>query len=204
MGWYSEVVFPRLCNLALGTADVAERRKSLLAHAAGDVLEIGFGTGLNLPFYPRPVRRLAAVDPNPGMSRLARRRHSASSIDITHHLADGEALPFDEQSFDCVVSTFTLCSVPDPARAMQEVFRVLKKEGRFLVLEHGESPDPLVLKWQRRLNWLQKRLAGGCHLDRPITALVSGQPFSAVQVEHSYSPGQPKTHGSLYSGTAMK
>lgn len=114
------------------------------------------------------------------------------------------ALPFDDQTFDCVVSTFTLCSIDDVQQALNEVYRVLRTGGRFLFLEHGLSPESGVGRWQRRLNWAQMRLAGGCHLDRDIRRLVTAQPFSPVEIDESYLEKTPRTHGYMYRGHATK
>ncbi len=201
MGFYRRYVFPWLCDFALDRPDVAVRRRALLENARGEVLEIGLGTGLNLPCYPKEVRRLVAVDPNLGTDRRARRRQALSGIEVERHAVSGEALPFSDGRFDCVVSTFTLCSIPAVAQALTEIRRVLKPGGQFLFLEHGLSPDPRVQKWQRRLNGLEQYLADGCHLDRDIAGLVRGH-FAAVAVETSYLPHTPPTHGFLYQGVA--
>jgi ubiquinone/menaquinone biosynthesis C-methylase UbiE len=198
VGFYSELIFPRLCDLLLNRPFVAEHRRNLLATACGEVLEIGFGTGLNLPHYPPHVRKVTTVDPNVGTYRRARRRIQQAGVEVDRRVLGGERLPFEDDTFDCVVSTFTLCSIEEVAQAVREVYRVLKPGGKFLFLEHGLSPEPKVQKWQRRLNWLQMRLAGGCHLDRGIRALVSAQPVTSVQVDEFYMEKTPKTHGYLY------
>src|SRR5262245_39889632 len=204
MGFYSRVIFPRLCDWALSQPFIAEQRRRLLAEAGGEILEIGFGTGLNLPNYPSSVREIAAVDPNVGMHRLAQRRIKQTGIEVEQHLLSGERLPFRESTFDCVVSTFTLCSVADPHQTLSEVFRVLKPTGRFLILEHGLSPEPDVEKWQRRLNWLQQWLGDGCHLDRNMQELVATEPFSSTDLDEFYLEKTPKTHGYIYRGSAVK
>jgi len=183
---------------------VAKHRRELLATTHGEVLEVGFGTGLNLPHYPAQVHRITTVDPSAGMHRLAQRRIRQSKIEVDQQLLSGERLPFEDDRFDCAVSTFTLCSISDVDQALGEVFRVLKPGGKFLFLEHGLSPEPSVQKWQRRLNWLELRLAGGCRLDRDMRKLVAARPFSAVEVDEFYLERTPKTHGYLYRGTACK
>jgi len=183
---------------------LVRHRRDLLTSAYGDVLEIGFGTGLNLPYYPERVHKLTAVDPNPGMHRLAQKRINQRGIKVDQQVLGGERLPFEDGHFDCAVSTFTLCSIGDVAQALREVYRVLKSGGTFLFLEHGLSREPGVQKWQRRLNWLQVRLANGCHLDRDMKALVAARPFASVKVEEFYLERTPKTHGYLYQGTAVK
>ena len=204
MGFYSRAVLPLLCDFGLDRPFVAKYRRALLAHASGNILEIGFGTGLNLPLYPPHVRKVTTVDPNVGMYRRARRRIKDVGIEIDQHVGDSERLPFDDRTFDCVVSTFTMCSIADVAPALAEVYRALKSGGQLLFLEHGLSPDLNVQKWQHRLNWLQMRLAGGCHLDRNIRALVSAHPFVSVKIEGFYIEKTPKTHGYLYQGIATK
>ena len=188
----------------MGRPFLAKHRQRLLATAYGEVLEIGFGTGLNLPYYPAQVRRIITVDPNPGMHRLAQRRVRRSKIEVDQRVLSGERLPFHGDRFDCAVSTFTLCSIEDVGQALGEIYRVLKPGGRFLFLEHGLSPEPKVQKWQRRLNWLEMRLADGCHLDRNMKELVAAQPFSSVEVEEFYLERTPKTHGYMFRGIATK
>ena len=204
MRFFSQVIVPRLCDLLLNKSLLTRHRRQLLAGAYGDVVEIGFGTGLNLPYYPERVRKLTAVDPNPGMHRLAQKRIKQAGIEVDQQVLGGERLPFEDGRFDCAVSTFTLCSIEDVAQALREVYRVLRSSGKFLFLEHGLSPEPRVQKWQRRLNWLQVRLANGCHLDRDMKALVAAQPFASVEVEEFYLERTPRTHGYLYRGTATR
>jgi len=204
MGFYSRVIFPRICDVVLSSPPVAEQRRKLLESASGEILEIGFGTGLNLPHYPRLVRKITVIDPNPGMTRLAKRRIEESGIEVDQRQLSGEQLPFEDQSFDCVVSTFTLCSIKHVDRALSEVFRVLRPGGRFLFLEHGLSPDAGVQRWQRRLNWLQQRIGDGCRLDRNMQAIVRSQPFASVENEQFYLERTPKTHGYMYRGAARK
>jgi ubiquinone/menaquinone biosynthesis C-methylase UbiE len=204
MSFFSQVIVPRLCDFLLNKSLLARHRRQLLAGAYGDVLEIGFGTGLNLPYYPERVHKLTAVDPNPGMHRLAQKRIKQTGIEVDQQVLSSERLPFEDGRFDCAVSTFTLCSIEDVAQALREVYRVLKSGGKFLFLEHGLSPEPGVQKWQRRLNWLQVRLANGCHLDRDMKALVAAQPFASVEVEEFHLARTPRTHGYLYRGVATK
>ena len=204
MSFFSQVIVPRLCDFLLNKSLLVRHRRELLAHAHGDVLEIGFGTGLNLPYYPERVHKLTAVDPNPGMHRLAENRIKRGRIKVDQQVLGGEQLPFEDSRFDCAVSTFTLCSIEDVRQALSEVYRVLKPGGKFLFLEHGLSPESSVQKWQRRLNWLEIRLGDGCHLDRDIKALVAAQPFSSLEVKAFYLQEMPKTHGYLYRGIGRK
>lgn len=204
MGFYSRFVFPCLCDFALGTSEVARHRQDLLKDARGQILEIGFGTGLNLAHYPDGVRKITIVDPNPGMHRRAQKRIVESGREVDKQLISGEQLPFDEGTFDCVVSTFTLCSIDNVQRAVAELFRVLRPGGSFLFLEHGLSPDPKVQNWQHRLNWLQRQMAGNCHLNRNMRAIVSTPPFSNVEVSEFHLEKTPRTHGHVYQGVARK
>ena len=146
MSFFSQVIVPRLCDFLLNKSFLARHRRRLLAGAHGDVLEIGFGTGLNLPYYPGGVHKLTAVDPNPGMHRLAQKRIKQRGIEVDQQVLGGERLPFEDGRFDCAVSTFTLCSIEDVGQALREVYRVLTTGGTILFLEHGLSPEPGVQK----------------------------------------------------------
>ncbi len=204
MGLYSRYVFPWLCDLGMRRPFLAPYRRDLLANAGGEILEIGFGTGLNLPHYPSEVRKITSVDANPGMNRRAAKRIAQSAIAVDQNFLDCERLPFGDNTFDCVVSTFTLCSIADVHQALSEVYRVLKPSGRFLFLEHGLSPVPKVERWQRRLNWLQIHLAGGCHLDRNIAELIAAVPFSSRSEAEFDLPEMPRVFGHMYRGIASK
>ena len=204
MGFYARVISPRLCDWLMSDPRMAALRSESLAQASGEILEIGFGTGLNLPHYPGSVRRITTVDPNPGMGSRARLRIARSGILVDHRVLSGEELPFAEGSFDCAVSTWTLCSIPDPDRAVREVYRVLKPGGRFFFLEHGLSDQPRVRAWQRRLNPIQRRLGDGCRLDLDVEAVVRGQPFAEVRVERFVMDRTPRTHGTMYRGAGVK
>lgn len=204
MSLYSKYVFPHLCDWVLGTAAVAGYRRQLLAGARGEVLEIGVGTGLNLPHYPPHVRRITAIDPNPGMHEKLRRRARQARIEVDARTAGGEALPFADCTFDCVVSTFTLCSIAEVDRAVRELYRVLRPGGRMLFLEHGLSRDAGVARWQRRLNRVHGLLADGCTLTLDVAALLEAQPFRTLDVDTFYMATIPSTHGFAYRGAATK
>ncbi|MGD9724028.1 MAG: class I SAM-dependent methyltransferase [Pirellulales bacterium] len=204
MGLYSRWFFPLLCEVSLNRPFVAAERTKLLADAQGDVLEIGIGTGLNLPHYPRSIRKITAIDPNPGMHRKAHKRIAAGEIEVDKRVLGGESLPFGAESFDCVVSTFTMCSIAGIEQALAEFHRVLRPGGRFLFLEHGLSPDPGVQRWQRRLNGLERLIADNCHLDRDIRALVGRQPFQSTECAEFYLEKTPRTHGYVYRGVATR
>lgn len=204
MGIYSQYIFPRLCNFALDTPIVNEQRRQLLSQVERSVLEIGFGTGLNLPQYPKEIRKITTIDPNAGMNKLSQKRIKPSGIEVEHPQLSSEKLPFADNSFDCIVSTFTLCSIKDVNKAMKELFRLLKPNGKIFFLEHGLSPKPGIQKWQRRLNGIQQWFGDGCHLDRNMNEIVTAQPFSAVDSSEFYLEKMPKTHGYIYRGVARK
>ena len=204
MGFYSRVIFPRLCDRLMGLPSLTEQRNLLLADVGGDILEIGFGTGLNLLHYPKHVRRITTVDPNPGMNKLALRRIASSGIEVDQRRLGGEAMPFGDGSFDCVVGTWTLCSIPQAGQVLGEVYRVLRPAGRYILLEHGLSDDPGVQKWQRRLNPIQRLLANRCRLDLDVEAVVRGQPFRDVQIERFEMEQLPRTQRTMYRGVAVR
>lgn len=206
MGLYRRYILPPLLDRAMRDRRIARYRAPVLQAATGRVLEIGFGTGVNLKHYPPEIERLDIVEPDAALNRRAAQRIAASSRDVVVHALSAEQLPFDAQSFDTVVSTFTLCSIVDVAAALQEVHRVLKPGGAFLFLEHGRSPEPGIARWQQRLTPLQKRLGGGCHLDRPIRTLIEAAELriDSGQLEERYAPKLPRIVGWLTSGVARK
>lgn len=176
--WYDRHVLPWLLDMACGLAPVRKQRAALLPRAAGRVLEVGLGTGLNLGFYDRQrVSALVGVDPAAQMHALARRRSLRYGLPVEIVTLSAERLPFEAASFDTVVCTYTLCSIPDPAAALSEMRRVLRPTGRLLFLEHGLAPDAGVARWQRRLEPLWGRLAGGCHLSRDVPLLLGDAGF---------------------------
>jgi len=203
MNLYRRVIFPQLLDLALSGERIERYRRQLLAHVQGAVLEIGFGTGLNLPCYPEHIRKITGVDPNPGMGSLARRRIASSPIAVDWQVADAQKLPFPSQSFDSVVSTWTLCSIPNVAKALGEIRRVLRAGGKLFFLEHGLSEDPQVQRWQNRLNPLQKVIADGCNLNRDMARLIREAGFRFEQLERFYMPDQPRFIGYTYQGIAL-
>jgi ubiquinone/menaquinone biosynthesis C-methylase UbiE len=200
---YRRHIFPRAMDWALSQATFTAYRRAVLAVVDGEVLEIGFGTGLNLAHYPASVSRLTIVDPNPGVHALARSRIAAAPFPIDRHLLGVERLPMADAAFDCVVSTWTLCSIPDVDRALAEIRRVLKPGGRFCFVEHGRSEDVGVRRWQDRLTPLQRRLADGCHLNRDIAALVARH-FRIDTLDRSYAEQAPRIIGCMYQGIAVR
>ena len=203
MGFYSRLIFPRLLDLTMSGQELSDYRQSLLRSVRGDVLEIGFGTGLNVPYYSDAVTTLTAIDPNEGMAAIATSRIQASPVDITLQTANAESLPMAADRFDSVVCTWTLCSIPNIDQALAEVYRVLKPGGQFFFIEHGLSADPGVGRWQRRITPLQRRIADGCHLDRPMASLVKAV-FDQVELKEFYATDLPKIMGYFYQGVARK
>lgn len=184
--WYDRHILPYLLDFACGLAPVAEQRRKVIPQAAGKVLEIGIGTGLNLAFYDRrKIQKLVGVDPAEQMHSLARRRSRRAGIPVELVPISAEKLPVESESFDCVVCTYTLCSVPDPLAALREMRRVLRPGGKLLFAEHGLAPDAQVAKWQARIEPYWSRIAGGCHLTRDVPSLMKEAGF-IVEVEAAY------------------
>ena len=205
MGLYGRFILPLVLDRAMRRQSLAPQRRDLLAQVEGDVLEIGAGSGLNLPFYPPQVRKLAAVEPHAAMAKKAERRAAAAGIELrTLGLDASQRLPLPDASFDSVVSTWTLCTIPDVAAALREVHRVLKPGGRFFFIEHGLSPDPSVARWQKRMSFLTQRLGGGCHLERDIASILRASPLDVDRCETFYLPGEPRLGGYTYRGSARK
>jgi ubiquinone/menaquinone biosynthesis C-methylase UbiE len=203
-GLYERVVFPWL-NDALGRVSaLRELRQETLSAAYGDVIEIGFGTGANLAHYPPAVTTVVGVEPSRGMTRRAVARVDASPIAVRIVGSVAEDLPFESARFDAAVTTLTLCSVRDPRRVLGELHRVLRPGGTLFVLEHGLSPDPSVARWQQRLNGLQRVVACGCNLNRPVAALVTAAGFELARVRTFAVPGIPQTHGWITAGSAIR
>lgn len=203
MGLYSRLIFPRLLDLTMSGRELSSYRQSLLASVRGHVLEIGFGTGLNMPYYSDAVTTLTAIDSNEAMVEITTPRLQSTTINTTLQIASAEALPIPADSFDAVVCTWTLCSIPHITQALTEVYRVLKPGGGFFFIEHGLSPEPGVSTWQRRLTPIQRRIADGCHLDRPIAHLVEDV-FEQVEWNAFYASDLPKLMGYFYKGVATK
>jgi ubiquinone/menaquinone biosynthesis C-methylase UbiE len=203
MGFYSNKIFPYLMDWSMSGSFLAKYRQETLAHVKGDVLEIGFGTGLNLSYYPEDIHRLVTVDPNPGANQLAQKRIQMSPITVEQKILSGEKLPMEDATFDSVVSTFTLCSIPNVAQALQEIYRVLKPGGQFFFVEHGLSREAGVQVWQNRLTPIQKVIADGCHLNRNMKQLVERQ-FDTLTVEEGYAENLPKPLAYFYQGVATK
>jgi ubiquinone/menaquinone biosynthesis C-methylase UbiE len=202
VGLYERFVLPRLIDLSCRCKLATERRATLVPRASGAVLEVGIGSGLNLPFYSTSVTRLVAVDPSQALLSMARRKTAGLGFPVDLRCESAEALSLAERSIDTIVMTFTLCSIPEPVRALREMRRVLRPGGRLLFVEHGLSPDSGVRRWQERLNPVWNRLAGGCNLNRKIDALLVGSGFRVVELREAYLPGpRPLTY--TYEGSAV-
>ena len=202
MGLYSAYVFPRLMDWVMSGTGFQRLRNEVLQSARGEVLEIGLGTGLNLPHYPAGVSRLRAVDPAPLLQDRVATRSAASPFPVEVAHLSAERLPYEAGVFDCVVSTWTLCTIPDPLEALREVRRVLKPAGRFLFLEHGRSDDARTVAWQDRLNPIQNVIGCGCNLNRRIDQLISKAGLHIVQLDRFVMEGVPRIGGELYRGVA--
>jgi ubiquinone/menaquinone biosynthesis C-methylase UbiE len=203
VGYYERKVLPRIINVLCGAKFGDPLRRRVCEGLSGEVVEIGFGSGLNVPFYPDAVRCVAAVEPADEGWKLAQARVDASSIPIERSGLDGQRLPFADDSFDAALSTWTLCTIPDVVSALQEVRRVLKPGGTFHFVEHGLAPDENVRRWQHRLDPLQQRLFGGCHLTREIVDLVSEAGFDVSGVDQFYEKGAPKILGADSLGVVV-
>jgi ubiquinone/menaquinone biosynthesis C-methylase UbiE len=202
MKFWSESIFPRFLDWAArDNLELRELRTRTLAPAQGRILELGFGTGLNLPHYPPGVTQIVAVDPNPGMAAVAQRRMREIGMSVEHHQISAESLPFDTSSFDTVVCTLTLCSIPNVSSALNEVTRVLRPGGDFLFLEHGRHAEAAVAKWQDRLNPLWKAVFDGCHINRDVAQLVSDSGLTLRDIEHP-AMRAPRIAGYTYLGRA--
>lgn len=202
MGFYGTAVLPRILNATGGVKELDPLRRRVCAGLAGDVAEIGFGSGLNVPFYPAAVTRVAAVEPSDVAWRLARERLRAAAVPVQRAGLDGQSLPFADGSYDGALSTWTLCSIPDVAAALAELRRVLRPGGTLHFLEHGLAPDERVRRWQRRLEPLQRRLVGGCHLTRPIAELLTTAGFTITEIDVFYEESSPKVTGANSLGIA--
>ena len=203
MGFYREQVLPRVTDAVLNRADLRRIRDRAAAGLAGEVLEVGFGSGLNVPHYPPAVTRVLAVDPAQAGRRLAARRLAASPVPVEFAGTDGAQLPVADASVDHALVTWTLCTIPDPGRALAEICRALRPGGLLHFAEHGRSPDPHVARWQDRLTPVQRRLAGGCHLNRAIDRLITDSGLRLTRLDTYYLNG-PKTLGYTVEGRAAK
>ena len=202
MSLYDEKILPRVINVVMNNKQTREIRARVCSGLSGDVVEIGFGTGHNLPFLPAAVTRVRAVEPAGLGVRLARDRIAAAGVPVEVIGLDGQQLPIPDASADAVLCTWSLCTIPDPIAAVREMRRVLRPGGRLHFVEHGLAPDESVRVWQRRLNGIQQRVAGGCHLNRDIPAILTAGGMQTMTLTSFYGKGEPKAFGALYEGTA--
>ena len=189
---YGEHVLPRIINVLCGMKSTDPLRQRVCAGLSGEVVEIGFGSGLNVPFYPAGVSAVTAVEPVDVGWKLAGKRIEAATVPVRRSGLDGQALPFADDSYDSALSTWTMCTIPDAVAALREVRRVLKPGGTLHFVEHGLAPDESVQRWQRRLEPMQKRLFGGCHLTRPVVDQLTAGGFTVTEVDVFYEDGAPK------------
>jgi ubiquinone/menaquinone biosynthesis C-methylase UbiE len=188
----------------MGQKRMADVRARVCAALLGEVVEVGFGTGLNVPYYPPDVKRVLAVEPSRVCMRIAESRIARSSTHVQLAGLDGQQLDLPSDQFDAVLSTWTLCTIPDLAAALGEIWRVLKAGGSLRFVEHGLAPDPKVALWQHRLEPINKRLAGGCHLTRQIPEMIASAGFAIEQLDIYYFKGEPKIFGHTFEGHAIK
>ncbi|MFF2503304.1 class I SAM-dependent methyltransferase [Streptomyces sp. NPDC058067] len=205
MGFYAEQVLPRIIDVACGVKSAGPLRRRVCEGLRGQVVEIGFGTGHNVPYYPQAVVGVMAIDPSDVAWRLAAERIGATNIPVRRAGPDGQSLPFDDDSFDTALSTWTLCTIPDAGAALRELHRVLRPGGTLHFLEHGLAPeeDEDVRRWQRRLEPVNKRVLGGCHLTRRIPDLVIDAGFTITALDVFYEKGAPRPLGADSLGVAL-
>ena len=203
MGIYEDKVLPHIINVACGMKPLRQYRERACAGLRGRVLEVGFGSGLNIPYYPAEVTEVAAVEPADTGWKLAGKRLAATGVPIERSGLDGQSLPLADDSCDTALSTFTLCTIPDVEAALGEIRRVLKPGGELHFLEHGLAPDESVQRWQHRIEPTQKRLFGGCHLTRPVAELLTKAGFTIKELDTFYEKSAPKPWGAASLGVAV-
>ena len=204
MGLYSHHIFPRFMDWVMAGEEFRRLRTDLLSGLHGEVLELGIGTGLNLPHYPKTITWLNAVDPANLLPKIVTKRSTSQSFPIRIQHVTAESLPYDDRSFDFVVSTWTLCTIPDPVKALREVRRVLKPDGVFLFLEHGRSQDAKLAAWQDRLNPIQNIIGCGCNLNRKIDHMITQAGLKIMTLDRFQMQSVPRPGGAMYKGTATR
>jgi ubiquinone/menaquinone biosynthesis C-methylase UbiE len=203
MKLYSQVIFPWFMDRTMSDPVLSEYRQQVLAEVSGEILEIGFGTGLNLNYYPQNIQNITVIDRNEGMNKFAKGRIQSSPINVNFQILDAEKLPNLDNTFDSVVSTWTLCSIAKVEQAIAEIYRVLKPGGKFFFIEHGLSQEAKIQNWQNFLNPIQNLVGDGCNLNRNIKQLIAND-FKNITTEEFYSPNLPKFIGYMYKGVAIK
>ena len=204
MGFYDKHILPRFINCACGTKPIMKQREKVVPRASGIVLEIGIGTGLNLPYYDASrVERLIGLDPSEKSWELAGERAAHLDFDVEFIGLPGEQIPLEDASVDTVLVTYSLCTIPDPVSALHGMARVLRPGGSLYFCEHGRAPDANVCQWQDRINPFWRRIVGGCHVNREIPQLLKAGGFDVVDMETSYLPGTPKFAGYNFWGSAQ-
>jgi len=201
VGFYEDHILPHLVNLTMRNRRLVPYRERVISAAEGRVLEIGVGSGFNLPLYPAPVCEIVGLEPAPRLLAMSRRLANRSSLPVKFIEGSAEAISLEDRSIDTVVTTWTLCTIPAVTQALREVGRVLRPDGQLLFIEHGAAPDDNVRKWQDRLTPAWKRIGGGCHLNRPIPTIVESAGFTITRLETGYMKG-PKPMAFLYEGRA--
>jgi len=201
MGFYENHLLPHVINLAMRNRQLLRYRRRVTSAALGRVLEVGIGSGLNLPLYQARVSEIVGLEPAPRLLAMAQRTASRCTVPVTLIEGSAESIPLDTHSIDTVVTTWTLCTIPHAIAALREMRRVMKLDGQLLFVEHGRSPDQAVRKWQDRLTPAWKYVGGGCHLNRPIQELIESAGFSILQLETGYMKG-PKPMTFMYEGRA--
>lgn len=205
MGFYESRILPRVIDLACGAAPVLKQREKVVPFAEGRVLEVGIGSAINLSFYdPDRVEMVWGLEPSEGMRRKAAPRLANVPFPVEWLGLPGEEIPLDDDSADTVLLTYTLCTIPDFAKALEQMRRVLKSGGRLLFLEHGEAPDENIRKWQDRINPIWKRFAGGCNINRRVPQLIEESGFKIEDIDTMYLPGTPKIAAFQYWGSATQ
>lgn len=203
MGFYDRHILPPMLNACMGMKQLREEREKIVPKASGDVVEIGIGSGLNLPHYGPDVESVTGVDPSIELQKRARERASQAVFPVYFKSISGESLPLDDESFDCAVITWTLCTIPDPGKALAEVRRVLKPGGKLFFIEHGHSPDESVARWQERINGFWPKIAGGCNVNRHMDTLIADGGFTFEEMETGYIKG-PRPMSYMYRGVAQR
>ena len=205
MGLYNKYVLPKVLNCTCGSKPINYQRKKVVPLAKGLVLDIGIGSGLNIPFYDMTkIDKVIGLDPSVELNDLAVDVAEENNVDVDFMLCGAEDIPLPDNHVDTVLITYTMCTIPEVMEANKEMLRVLKPEGRLIFCEHGLAPDPKVAKWQSRIDPIWGKIAGGCHLNRDIPELITSAGFKIENMEQMYLPSTPSIAGYNYWGTAVK